>query len=466
MNDSPISNDQAKWDIQNDGMNIEPKQSIENTIIDFSISVHNQSFDSILFNLDNLLHLTSKYEIPLNSSIKSYNFPQILITLYDDQNLEISIRVQRLIYQISKYPKSNLIEYLLETDFCNKLFSLFPLDSKQLRYHLQCIRNIIHDFSKIIDFIYSENKINEYFLPLINSPDLTHCNCELLLAILSMISKAEYSIKTKTCLIDLCVQALKNDQLAENWAFFLNIISEMVINNEIFDYIIINNKELLIISQSFIRSNDPTLIEASVRFIGKRFLYTNDLILCLDDHESVDFRNCIDYRKIMKCVSSDSSDLCYICIWFLSIVLAINSEMISIVEQNGNIYQILTGFCDQDRKWICKLEACKAMYSIILLGSTTQIEKAIQANFIEHLVAALECDENTMFAEKAFYAIDYLLNVKSPRMGNGYSDLCWKQFLQSEGPSRVEDFADEMDKPSISKKAQIILNKAQNFERE
>lgn len=455
MDDNQFAKKDDDDDDDNNEFHKNDRNLINNLIIQLNDSIQEESNESIIECLNSTISYAELYPIPLNTGALSYNFITNLMNLFFSADVEKSNLVTKLLLKISFQPKSEIIEYLIENEYLEKILNCLTSieDQTDLKIILQIVLNIVSDFSKASMIIYSNPYIIEFFIKTITDISNSNENIEKMIAILSIISGEDIEFKQKKPILDESIQFLKNEKYQQFWSLLLNIPDSMIINNEISKLIF---DEMLLIFQEFLRSDDEMLLESTIRCIGKHFLYSNDYI-------------CIDFRKIMKCAESSNSDLSLISLWLLSNALACGPEMINEIEYsepNGRIYKLLISFLQKDTKLRCKLEACRAMNSIIMQGSNEQIKKAIRFNFISTFVQVIEM-QNVTFAspdgknlvEETLMIINFLMNLKVIQMNDqSLKSKCKKQFHDCNGLEIIDELI-HCDIENVSHAAQAFLDK-------
>lgn len=431
---------------------ISKKSMINNLIIQLDNAISEDSYDNIIKFLKLCILYTKNYPIPINPTVISYNFIPNIVHLYFSSYEDKSKLAIKLLLKISFHQKSEIMQYFIENNFfeaiLNKIFTI--QDQNIIHKSLKFIINVISDFSQAINVIYLYPDIIETFFQVIIANEILHENIEKIIVILSIISEAEINFEQKKPIFYESISLLSDESYQQFWPLILSIPASMIINNEISKFMFTETK-LLQICQSYLRCNDEILLEATIRCIGRYFLFESKYI-------------CIDYWKIMKCAESTNSKLSYASLWLLSNALACNSEMISTIESSGDIYRLLRSFFSNDSIIKCKLEACRAMQSIIKQGRKDQIENAIRSDFIFGFIQVVEIENSSnemKLAEDIIKTIDFLLNVKVFQMKDSkLKKICKKQFSQAGGYEAFENLLDcEFD--NVARAAQNFLDKMQ-----
>lgn len=448
-------NDAFKPNEKNEKRKVNNQIFFNDLVIQLSNSISENSISDIIESLNFLIKYAENFPLPLNSVVLSYDFMPSLIFLYNSSNEEISMLTALLLFKISYHPRSEIIECLVVNHFFEQILERVLLYSNQnedfIKISLKCIKNILIDFSSATEIIYKNPEIIENFIQLISTQSLSNMCVRKIIDILSFISSFEIEFNQKLHILDESIRFLNDTSYELFWSSLLCIPASMIINNDSRQEIL-EKKNVLQICQNFIRSDDKSLIKSAIRCVGRHFLYSTEYI-------------CIDFNKIMKCALSESDDeLSYISLWLLSNALATNSETISLIENDGNIYDLLYSFFEKSRRLKCKYEAANGMYSIIRQGTKDQIKKAIKSNFISALIQSIEVEVEANgneigLTEKILKALNFLFNVKIIQLNDiNLTNICWNQFYESCGDSIIENLV-QSDSENISLIAQDFLKK-------
>ncbi|OHS94220.1 hypothetical protein TRFO_11302 [Tritrichomonas foetus] len=415
-----------------------PKNSINDLIIQLNDASTEQE---LLHILEAMRSYSEIYKIEITPTLINYNFIPNLMNFYSCDNMRIQHCASLLVQSLSFSEKSDVIKMLLDNNFCDILFFSFPIENLEiLEAKLNCLRNILIDFDSAKAYPFKNENALKSLMNVLTSSNISENNRFIVISILSLIMKMECEFCLKLPILEFCISCLNNPDFQLYWASLISIPTSLIVNSEISNFIF-QKTDLLKICQEFLRSENEKLIEASIRCVGTHFLYNNTNI-------------CIDYRKIMKCALSVNCDLSYISLWLLSNAMASNSFMISLIEMNGNIYQILNQVYEGDYKRKCKIEACRCMVSLITQSSKEQIAKCLQFHFLGSLMQLIEEEENDVqLIRSSINSIVKLLRMPDKTL----QEESWKQFSSINGSEVIENL--------ISSENQVISVVASEFKK-